>query len=189
MTRNVWRTLAALAMVTTLGTLPLGAETILAPFVGSTFGGGAQDDLGGTSHLVFGGTLTLAGDGVLGFEADGQYAPHFFGGASGSNVSSLMGALTLGGASRSGFRAYACGGAGLLRSSVPSSQFFDAVDRNSFGIDLGGSLIVPLSGSLGIKGDVRYFRGLTNVKADSVRQIDLTGFHFWRVSGGLAIRL
>jgi hypothetical protein len=180
--------IAVVAMTSLMVTPSAHAETILTPFVGKTFGGGAADAFGDTSHLVYGGTLSLLGDGAMGFEIDGQYAPHFFGGAEGSNVSSLMGAITLGGGEPQGIRFYGCAGAGLLRSRVRSrSDFLDA-DRNSFGIELGGSVIVGLVRSLGLKGDVRYFRGLTNVKSDAVGEIDLTGFHFWRVSAGAAIR-
>jgi hypothetical protein len=164
-----------------------GADTALTPFVGSTFGGGARDDFGKSSHLVYGATLTCLGRGPLGFEIDGQYSPHFFGGASESNVASLMGEVLVGGGDPGGLRFYAAAGAGLLKSKVRGqADFFDA-DRNSFGITVGGSVIVPLSGAVGLKGDLRYFRGLTNVKADTADEIDLTGFHFWRVSGGLAI--
>lgn len=180
--------MAVVAMVFVAAAGSVHAETILAPFVGKTFGGGAADEFGETSHLVYGGTLSMLGTGAVGFEIDGQYSPHFFGGAEGSNVSSLMGAITIGGGEADGVRLYGCAGAGLLRSRVRSrSEFLDA-DRNSFGIELGGSVIVGLVHSFGIKGDVRYFRGLTNVKSDTVGDIDLTGFHFWRVSAGAALR-
>jgi hypothetical protein len=165
----------------------VSADIALTPFVGSTFGGGAKDDFGKSSHLVYGATLTSLGHGPLGFEIDGQYSPHFFGGDPNSNVTSLMAEILVGGGDPKGLRFYACGGAGLLKSKVTGqAQFFDA-DRNSFGITVGGSVIAPLSHALGLKGDVRYFRGLTNVKPDTADEIDLTGFHFWRVSGGLAI--
>jgi hypothetical protein len=187
MTRKLWLT-AAFGVSAALASFTAHADTFLAPFAGKTFSGGAQDDFGDSSHLVYGATLTMLGDGALGFEIDGQYSPHFFGGADGSNVASLMGALTVGGGESTGVRFYGCAGAGLLRSRVRNrSDFLDA-DRNSFGIELGGSVIVPITHALGVKGDVRYFRGLTNVKADTVSDIDLTGFHFWRGSAGVAIR-
>ena len=78
MIRDGLRAAGALAVVMTLGTVPLGAETILSAFVGSTSGGAAQGDLGDTSHSIFGGTMTFT-DRWLGFEVDGQYSPHFLG--------------------------------------------------------------------------------------------------------------
>jgi hypothetical protein len=164
-----------------------GADTALTPFVGSTFGGGAQDDFGSSSHLVYGATLTCLGSGPLGFEIDGQYSPHFFGGAPSSNEASLMGEFLVGGGDPKGLRFYAAAGAGLLQSRVKGQADFLDADRSSFGIALGGSVMAPLSGALGLKGDVRYFRGLTGLGSSNPDEIDLSGFHFWRVSGGLAI--
>ena len=189
MTSRRWSVAAAVGVLSLLVLVPLptSAETILAPYVGRTFGSGAKDVFGSGSHVVYGGTLDLLSDGAVGFEIDGQYAPNFFGGS--GNEASLMGELTIGGGDPKGLRFFVAGGAGLLRSQVRNQHdFFDA-DRNSFGIELGGSVVVPLGRSIGIKADVRYFRGLTNVNSDAVKQIDLTGFHFWRASAGLAIRL
>ncbi len=163
------------------------AETVLAPFVGTTSEGGAHDEFGSTQHLVYGGTLSFLGT-PLGLEIDGQYAPHFFGDAGGSNVASFMGELVLGGGDPGGLRVYATAGAGLLKSRVPATAEFFETDRNSFGIVLGGSLIAPLSRSLGLKVDLRYFRGLSDLGSSGAGEIDLSGFHFWRASGGLAFR-
>ncbi len=188
MIARVLRTLGAMALLLATTSPSALADTILTPFVGRTFAGGAHDDFGSSSHFTYGGTLTVEGH-LLGVEIDGQYAPHFFGGASGSNVASLTAGLTVGFGDPDGPRFYGIAGAGLLRSHVAGhEEFFDA-DENSFGIVVGGSVIVPIGGVLGVKGDLRYFRGLSKVHPDSPEEIDLTGFHFFRVSVGLAIRL
>jgi hypothetical protein len=164
------------------------AGVILAPFAGKTFGGG-RDAAGDDSHFVYGATLTLLGDGLIGFEVDGQYAPNYFGDFGDSNVASLMGSLTLGGGGGgTGVRFYANAGAGLLRTHVADRQGFFDTDRNSFGITAGGSVILPLGSTFGLKGDVRYFRGLVDSDSGSSVDLDLTGFHFWRASAGLALR-
>jgi hypothetical protein len=178
---------AGLALVAGLAA-PVSAETILTPFVGTTFGGGGGDDFGDDTHLVVGGTLTFLGDGPLGFEIDGQYAPDYFGEFGDSNVTSLMGSFTLGGGDAStGLRFFVNGGAGLLKTHIADADEFFEVNRNAFGITFGGSVIAKLGGSLGVKGDVRYFRGLTDDEPDNEFDLDLTGFHFWRASAGLAI--
>jgi hypothetical protein len=163
------------------------AETILAPYVGSTFGGGANSDFGDDTHVVYGGTITFLSDGAFGFEIDGQYSPDFFGGS--GNVASLMGEITLGSGHAHGARFFLAGGAGLLKSKVENSSQFLDTDRNSFGLEAGGSLVVPIASGIGLKGDVRYFHALSNVDPERVGDIDLGGFHFWRWSGGVAIRL
>jgi hypothetical protein len=179
---------SVVAVSSLLSAPPLLAETILTPFVGRTFGGVAQDDFGDDSHLVYGGTITFVGEGLAGFEIDGQYAPKFFGGQDESNVASLRGGLTLGGGGES-LRLYAIAGAGLLKTRVPSRDQFFTANRNSFGVTLGGSGVVKLGDSLGVKGDLRYFRGLSNLTIDDPQEVDLNDFRFWRASVGLALHL
>jgi hypothetical protein len=186
MKARVLGTSAAAALLALLLSAPLQAETILTPFVGNTFGAGAEDDFGDDSHLVYGGTLSLVGEGLMGFEIDGQYSPNFFG--DDSNVASLMGGLTLGGGGES-LRVFGIAGAGLLKTRVPSRDQFFTADRNSFGITLGGSAIVKFGEKLGVKGDLRYFRGLSNLTIDDPDEVDLNDFRFWRASLGLAIHL
>ena len=164
------------------------ADTILTPFVGRTFAGGAHDDFGSSSHFTYGGTLLVEGH-LLGVEIDGQYSPHFFGGAPQSNVASLMAGLTVGFGDPRGPRFYGIAGVGILKSHVAGHEDFFDTDRNSFGMVVGGSVIVPVTGIIGIRGDLRYFRGLSNVSPDRPEDIDLTGFHFFRTSVGVAIRL
>jgi hypothetical protein len=184
----IFRVGAASLFVLTLLSAPAAAEVILTPFVGTTFGAGARDDVGDTKHMIYGGTLTMVGDGVLGFELDGQYAPDFFGEADDSNVASLMGELIFGTHDAgSGLRFYAAAGGGLLKTRVKTTDQFLDLDRNAFGVTFGGSMIAKFGETFGGKADVRYFRGITDVKADNEVDLDLTGFHFWRLSAGLAI--
>src|SRR4051812_42930394 len=127
---------ATAALVVLAGAVPDAADAgvILAPYAGTTFGAG-PDAAGDDSHLLYGATLTLLGNGLLGFEVDGQLVPHYFGDAGSNNVASLMGSITLGGGgAATGVRFYANAGVGLLRTHVADSdQFFDT-DRNSFGV-------------------------------------------------------
>jgi len=72
---------------------------------------------------------------------------------------------------------------------VAGLEEFIETDRNSFGIITGGSVIVPIGKLLGVKGDVRYFHGLSNVDPDQPGDIDLSGFHFFRFNVGVSLRL
>ena len=165
------------------------AEIVFAPFAGSTFGG-SGGEFGDDTHLVYGGTVTFVGDSPFGLELEGQYAPDYFGESGNNNVASLTGSILLGAADPDRrLRFFGSAGAGLLRTHVADhEQFFDT-DRNSFGVTLGGSVILGLSDQLGLKGDVRYFRGLIDDEPGSDVDLDLTGFNFWRASLGLALRL
>ncbi len=187
-TARALQLLGGIALLLVTSAPPALSDTILTPFAGRTFAGGAHDDFGSSSHFTFGGSLLVEGH-LLGLEIDGQYSPHFFGGASGSNVATLMAGLTFGVGDPQGPRFYGIAGAGLLKSHVTAQQEFLETDRNSFGIMVGGSVIVPVTGILGVRGDLRYFRGLSNVSASRPEDIDLSGFHFFRASVGLSIRL
>jgi hypothetical protein len=183
------RTAGLLAVVFLLSAGLAAADIFLTPFIGTTFGGSAKDDFGDSSHLVYGGTMTFKGDGLLGFEIDGQFSPDFFGEIGDSSVSSLMGALVLGGGSAdSGLQFFVAGGGGLLKTRIEDRDDFFDINRSAFGITAGGSVIAMLSDSLGAKGDVRYFRGITDPEDDDEVDLDLTGFSFWRASVGLAIK-
>ena len=165
------------------------AEIMFTPFAGTTFGGNGGE-FGDESHLVYGGSVSFLGDSPFGLEFEGQVAPDYFGEAGTNNVASLMGSVLFGGHDDSGrLRFYANAGAGLLRTHIrDSTQFFNTA-RDSLGITLGGTVIYGLSDNLGLKGDVRYFRGLRDDEPGSDLDLDLTGFNFWRASLGLGVRV
>jgi opacity protein-like surface antigen len=176
------------------------ADWLFTPFIGATHGGDA--DIGGTDgdfkneferRLAYGGTIGWLGAGIIGVEADFGYAPNFFEADNDNdnvnfigdgNVTTLMGNLVV--ALPLGFvRPYASGGVGLLRSKVETvGEFFDA-SRNDFGYDLGVGLV--LGGSVGVRGDVRYFRSLHSNDPDGV-DFSLGDFNFWRSTLGVTFR-
>jgi hypothetical protein len=181
---NMKRT-AALVLATLALGIPAGAETALTPFVGLAFGGRADD-----SALTYGGALSFYGDGVgLGFEVDFGYTPEFFEGGrlDDGNVTTLTGNLLFvagGGVARF----YLVGGGGLLKTRVRDVDGFFDVDSNDFGFDVGGGIEVGLGGTFGLRGDLRYFRALTDPEADDEFDIDLADLDFFRATVGLSLR-
>jgi hypothetical protein len=180
------------------------ADWLFTPFVGTVFSGAADFDDGFDTEFEFerrftyGASLGFMGAGAFGWEIDFGYTPNFFQTtsdddfdfASDSNVTTFMGnvilGVPLGGQSGFGVRPYAVGGAGLLRASVTDvDEFFD-VDKNSWGFDLGGGLMI-LFDNVGIRGDVRYFRTFTSGDDDEL-DFDLGGFDFWRATAGVTFR-
>ena len=162
--------------------LPLQAEGYLTPFAGAAFGGSADG-----TKLVYGGSLAFAGP-LVGFSADFDYAPDFFGSSrlGPNNVTTLMGNLLLltpGGLGR----LYAAGGLGLMKTKVESVDGFFEGDRNAFGFDLGGGLLLFVAGPIGLRGDVRYFRALTQSKPSGF-DVGLGDLRFWRATGGVLLR-
>jgi hypothetical protein len=160
------------------------AETILTPYAGIVFGSDVSDE-----HGVYGGGLLFTGN-TFGFEVDFGYAPDFFGSSRvdlpDNNLTTLMGNIVLGGRVGDNSRVYASAGGGLMKPRVDSADDFFDVDRNDFGVNAGGGIILGLSDRLGIRGDVRYFRNVGDPEPDNEFDIDFGNFSYWRATGGLA---
>ena len=183
------------------------ADWYLTPFVGGNFGGNANFD--GDNDLEdeverrvdLGASLGWMGNGIAGFELDFGWSPNFFQNTTGpgnfkfgdSNVTTLMGNLVLGvpigGQTGGGLRPYVIGGAGLLRSNISGSTFFNDLTSNDFGMNVGGGVHGYFNDHVGLRGDLRYFRLLED-NEPSVTDFDLSlaDFNFWRASIGVTFR-
>jgi len=183
------------------------ADWYLTPFVGGNFGGNAN--FGGDNdfedqverRVDLGACLGWMGNGIAGFEVDWGWSPNFFQNTTGpgnfalgdSNVTTLMGNLVLGipigGQTGGGLRPYVLGGAGLLRSNISGSTFFNDLTSNDFGMNVGGGVHGYFNDHVGLRGDLRYFRLLED-NEPSVTDFDLSlaDFNFWRASIGVTFR-
>ena len=178
------------------------AEWWFTPFVGTAFGGTAEladifqtDEVDFERRLTYGASLQWVGSGAVGFEFDFGYSPNFFETATlddeefdfsgDSNVTTAMANVVV--AARSGaIRPYASGGIGLIRSSVGSPEdFFDDVDTNDFGFNVGGGVAGFFSDRVGLRGDIRYFRSLQDNEPDGEFDLSIGSFQFWRGTVGL----
>jgi hypothetical protein len=180
--RKLHKALFALALLTCSASAQAGAY--LTPFLGAAFGGRTDD-----SKLTWGGSLTLAGEsGIVGFAADFGYTPDFLGsrGLGDNNMTTLMGNLVLLSPGRT--RIYGSGGLGLMKTRVEDVTGFFDVDSNELGMNVGGGVFFMAGEHLGLQGDVRYFRQLSDPEPDGEFDVDLGSLDFWRAAGGLAIR-
>jgi hypothetical protein len=178
---------AVVAMGLFLTPAPAQAQMFLTPFAGVTTGKDSPGErpTGGASVLFMGN--------VAGLELDFGYTPDFFNDSadfdfiSGSNVTSLSANLLIG-LGAGPVRPYVTGGVGLLRSSISSADdFFDDVSENDLGVNVGAGLIGMFSPRVGLRGDVRYFRGLQNIDAGELA-VSLDDFDFFRAYVGVAFR-
>lgn len=188
------RNVVLVAMVVILG-MPAAAQAdwLLTPFAGVTFGGNAPE-----RKLNYGTSIGFMGAGAFGFEIDFGYTPNFFDAADAldlvgdSNVTTFMvnviAGVPVGGQTGGGVRPYVSGGAGLLKSHVEDAGGFFNVNNNDFGIDVGAGVAGFFSDNLGLRGDVRYFRTLSDPVEDNEFDIDFGSFDFWRGTLGLVIR-
>lgn len=176
------------------------AEWILTPFIGASFAVGSDvndvefDTLLDGSKMTYGGTLTWLGGGVLGFEADFGYSPEFFEAddddldfIDSSNYSSLMANVVLS-APYGAFRPYATAGAGIINTSIDDVDDIFDVDRNALGFNVGGGIMAFFTDRVGIRGDLRYFRQMSESDDDDEIDFDLNALRFWRGTVGVSFR-
>jgi hypothetical protein len=184
------------------------ADWVLTPFVGWNLGGSADvNGNGGVStenkfeHKVdYGASIGWMGKGIIGAEADFGYSPNFFNNTanpnfsvtSGSNVTTLTGNILIGvpaGGHGASIRPYAVGGVGLIRENVNDvGDLFTAQSKNDFGFDVGGGVMGFFAQNVGLRGDVRYFRGFRGSSSDTVTGLALSDFHYWRGSVGVTFK-
>jgi len=184
------------------------ADWTITPFVGWNSGGSA-DVSGANSSTVtstfdhkvdYGVSLTGMGAGVIGGEIDFGYSPNFFANTSGSNgvqfasssnVTTLTGNLIVGvpvGGHGAQIRPYAVGGVGLIRSNVQDAAGLFAVNtKNDFGFDVGGGVMGFFTQNVGLRGDVRYFRGFRGT-SDNTVGLGVSNFNYWRTSIGVSFK-
>ncbi len=199
--------IASLVLITTVATpSKASADWLLTPFVGWNWGGTANllesDDFDDEfeQKAMFGASLAWMGAGVFGFEVDFGFAPNFFENTSGSgdfefadsNLTTVMGNLIIGvpigGQHGVGFRPYAVGGVGLVKSRLGSSGDLFNVDSTDWGFNVGAGAMFFFSDNVGLRGDVRYFRSLEDVEPIDDFNIGLANFRFWRGTLGVTIR-
>ena len=80
-----------------------------------------------------------------------------------------------------------------MRANISVTDLFDDLSTNELGVNVGGGLHVFFSDNFGLRGDVRYFRGLSNDDDEIVDDIiddefGLDDFDYWRATLGITFR-
>jgi len=186
---------AVLAVVSILVSVhTVHAQGFIAPSLGVTLANNS-----GEGRADFGAAFGwVAPRDPIGVELDLVYAPSFFGGAGvyGENsVTTVMGNVIFAGVSegRYGYgrrrgsfvRPYVSGGAGVMHEVVTTAIAGQQVANNDIGVNLGVGVMAASRNSVGVRGDLRYYRNLVNNAAAT--NVDFGAFHFWRASIGLLI--
>jgi opacity protein-like surface antigen len=194
--------IGALSLMLAPATASAQSGWFFSPYIGGNFGGSADfgdfpdDDDAVERRMDFGATLGW-NPSVVGFEIDLGYSPNFFEDTAGdrnfefgdNNVTTLMGNVLLSAPPTSGFRPYASGGLGLIRSSVASGTgLFNDLSTNDLGVNIGGGVNAQFNDSVGVRGDIRYFRSLQDNVSDNDFDLSFGSFDFWRGSVGLTFR-
>ena len=192
------RVIAAALVAITLAPVPARADVLFTPFFGVTFGGDSGKEFSeafDTSQYNWGASIAFMGGGVFGFEGDFGFSPDFYGKTEvgGSNAFTATGNLVLGipfgGQKGFGVRPYGVIGAGLLKSASDFGSAIADIDESNVTWSMGGGVLVFFGTSVGIRGDVRYFRTFDDLEilglpiAQSPGKVDFT-----RGSLGLVLR-
>jgi hypothetical protein len=188
-----WLIVSALALM--LAPSTANADWLFTPNIGAGFGGSAE----GREHLTWGASIGWMGAGIVGWEADFAYSPEFFEGDNDdldfiddSNVTTFMGnvlvGIPIGGTNGPGVRPYVAGGLGLIQQNVQSDDDLFEVTNDEFGMNIGGGVMGFATDHVGFRGDLRYFRALTDPEPDNEFDIDFGDFDFWRATGGITFR-
>jgi opacity protein-like surface antigen len=171
---------------------PASADIVLTPYVGSLFGG----DLDDSSGPAFGATAAFMGGGIFGAEVGFNYTPEFVSEtlispeiSQASFMGNLIVGIPIGDSDQAGhFRPYLTGGAGLFRTASKDSQLFDRLTSNDFAVNFGGGVMAFFNDHVGIRGDIRYFRTLTDDDPSSGIDLDLGDLNFWKWDIGAAFK-
>jgi opacity protein-like surface antigen len=182
------------------------ADWLLTPFVGWNWGGTANfpdfpdfDDKF-EQRVNFGVSFGWMGAGVIGWEIDLGFSPNFFENTAGpgnfefgdSNVTTLMGNLVLGvplgGQKGPGFRPYAVGGLGLIKSRIGDADDLFNVDATDWGFNAGAGAYFFFTDGFGLRADIRYFRSLQDNEPDDELDVAFGDFRFWRGTFGATFR-
>ena len=170
------------------------AEILLTPFAGVSFLSEGDEKFVYGASLAFGGLIGVEGEIARTNVADQELF--------GSTVKletklttgmvNLMVKLPVG-----PVHPYVTGGLGVIRvSGEVAAPVLGALQLSGseFGMNFGGGVIVFPSRSIGLRGDVRYFRTLGDLTLGELADIGglddlpLPEFDFWRVTGGVTFR-
>ena len=185
---------AILAVFLLVPAAPARADVVLTPYVGSLFGGDLSD-----GKAAYGGTAAFMGGGIFGAEFGFNYAPKFIGAtvnnediAQMSLMGNLIVGIPVGSSDQAGHvRPYVTGGAGLFRLTSDESRFFDRINSNNFGVNFGGGIMAFFNEHIGLRGDIRYFRTLTDTDSETgFDDLDLRlgDLNFWKWDVGAAFK-
>jgi opacity protein-like surface antigen len=184
------RLVASAIVLTTLTAVPARADGFITPFYGYNFGGDSSncaslrncEDKRTNIGVSFG-----SSHGLFGVEEDISYAKDFFGKTPGAANSVLTAMSNLMFVIPAGpIQPYGIIGVGLIRPHAKLDSSALSITSNALGWDIGAGLNIFLGHTVGVRGDVRRMKTLSDVTlgifAPSAK------LEFWRGSVGLTLR-
>ena len=177
---------------------PARADTWFSPYLGSLFGGSANqtlsDAVDNRSDATYGFSVGGMGNGIAGGELDVGYTPGFLG-SDGDVVSSrlmtvhgsLLLGIPVGGQRGAGIRPYAVVGLGMIQRRAELRDLFSNLSTNDFGYNVGFGVMAFFGDVFGLRGEYRYFR---NFESGDVGLLSVSPgtFNVSRATAGIVLR-
>jgi len=191
------RTLLLILVIAGVSPAPASADWFLTPFYGVTFGRQTSlvdlEDTTGLTKQVFGGSVSVIGPGIVGFEGDIAYAPGYFQRDGvlvfGSSLTTIMGNLLITTPlswTRESLRPYIVGGIGWMRASTEDTLTVLSVNDNLLAIDVGGGVMGFFTDRTGVRFELRYFSSIG--EPEVAASFGAARLSQWRASVGLVLR-
>ena len=182
---------AVLALFMLVPAVPARADVVLTPYVGSLFGGDLPD-----GKPSYGASAAFMGGGIFGAEVGFNWTPEFVPATAfhdhvrqASLMANLIVGIPMGDNDQAGhIRPYITGGGGLFRQTAKESDFFDRISSNDFALNFGGGVMAFFTEHVGVRGDIRYFRTLTDNDSDSGVDFNFGDLDFWKWDVGAAFK-
>ncbi len=160
-------------------------------FGGDLFAAGPFESFDLENPKALGIAVGFLGAGLFSGELDFSYSPEFFGPeetVSDNNLMSLTLSLVMNPTIRFGsqkIRPYLLVGGGLMRTRIEDFDVFGADVRNQGVVDVGGGLQYYFHPRVGLRGDLRFFKGVgANDDDDGWGWVD--DFNYFRATAGIA---
>lgn len=168
------------------------ADWLFTPNLGATFDGG----------FTYGASIAWMGDGMLGLEGDFAFSPGLFetddfliteftdSGAQAA-IANLIVGIPFGGTQGAGVKPYGTVGIGWMQAELTDDLDLFQVDNDMFAWSAGGGVMGFFSDSVGLRGDVRYYRGIGDSLGEELLDlsgVDVGDVSFWRATGGVTFR-
>lgn len=191
----------ALAILACTSPATAGADWLITPYIGRTFGGETtflvfEQGAGLQRKTTVGGAVALLSDALLGVEAEVGHTAGFFkrgdrrGLILSSRVTTVTGSVMLAvpvTVTRESLRPYLVGGVGLMQARSTDIVGFFPLDKNLLAVNIGGGAIGVVSERTGFRFDVRHFKAATGDNGPFPRP-GVSSLSFWRASVGVTIR-
>lgn len=181
-------------LLLTLSASEASAQGFISGFLGNTFSAPPLEACSITSgceggRRTWGVAMGRLGS-VFGFEFDIGHTKAFFGEtseAASSGLLTMMGNLMVG-PTIGPVQPYALAGVGVMRLNVDSlTSTFMQNDESKLAWDMGGGLIVSLGSHVGVRGDIRHFRGMRDLQVLAFA-IEGSNIRFNRASASIVLK-